>query len=118
MWKSHILNLVADNIYNMYYEAQTVKDLWRALAEKYKIEKSTAKKYAVGRYLNLMTSPFFLKYMTYRQLSMKLLRKRLELMNGSKWPLLLKNYHPLRRIYKKPFGTREMIIPWIAFSAT
>ena len=50
--KSHILNLVADNIYNMYSEARSAKDLWRALDRKYKTEESGAKKYAVGRYLN------------------------------------------------------------------
>eukprot|EP00268_Persea_americana_P062446 TRINITY_DN8006_c2_g2_i1.p1 TRINITY_DN8006_c2_g2~~TRINITY_DN8006_c2_g2_i1.p1 ORF type:complete len:172 (-),score=17.82 TRINITY_DN8006_c2_g2_i1:474-989(-) len=50
--RSHILNLVTDNIYNLYSEARYAKDLWRALDRKYKTEESRAKKYAVGRYLN------------------------------------------------------------------
>ena len=50
--KGHILNLVADNIYSLYSDARTAKELWKALDKKYKTEESGAKKYAVGRYLN------------------------------------------------------------------
>ena len=50
--KGHILNLVADNIYSLYSDARTAKELWKALDKKYKTEESGDKKYAVGRYLN------------------------------------------------------------------
>ena len=52
LYKDRILNQVVDNIYNMYSEARTANDHWRALDKKYKTKEFGAKKYAVGHYLN------------------------------------------------------------------
>lgn len=46
--KSHILNLIADNIYSMCSVARTARELWKALDKKYKTEEFEAKNYAVG----------------------------------------------------------------------
>lgn len=50
--KGHMLNLIVDNIYKLYSNTWTARELWKILDKKYKTEKFGAKKYVVGWYLN------------------------------------------------------------------
>lgn len=50
--RNHIMNGLADSLYNVYIEKKIVKELWESLDRKYKIKDASAKKFIVGHFLD------------------------------------------------------------------
>ncbi|XP_050902474.1 uncharacterized protein LOC127114030 [Lathyrus oleraceus] len=50
--KNHILNSIADDLYDYYSNCKTARQVWETLQKKYDTEEAGAKKYVVSRYLN------------------------------------------------------------------
>ena len=50
--KSHILNNLANDMYDYYINYKTTKHVWEDPQKKYNTEEAGAKKYVVSRYLN------------------------------------------------------------------
>jgi hypothetical protein len=49
--RNHVLNCLADSLYNVYSLKVSSKELWDSLDRKYKTEDAGSKKYIVGRFL-------------------------------------------------------------------
>ncbi|XP_060186796.1 uncharacterized protein LOC132616199 [Lycium barbarum] len=50
--KGYILSALEDDLYNVYSEIETSKELWSALEKKYKIEDACLKKFVVAKFLD------------------------------------------------------------------
>ncbi|KAH0656240.1 hypothetical protein KY285_031122 [Solanum tuberosum] len=50
--KNYILNVLHDDLYNVYSNMKTSKDLWDALEKKYKTEDVGLKKFTVAKFLD------------------------------------------------------------------
>ena len=53
LYRNYVFNGLTDTLYNVYYTKSSVKELWESLDWKYKTEDAGAKKFIVGRFLDL-----------------------------------------------------------------
>ena len=50
--RGHILNALADNLFDLYQNVGTAKNLWETLETKYLTEDVTSKKFLIGQFLS------------------------------------------------------------------
>lgn len=116
-----ILNLVADNIYNIYSDARTARDLQKALNnnERYKTEESGAKKYVVGRYLNfkMVDDKLILPEVHDLQTLVNEIIKGIRVDEQFQVATVIDKLPPTRTYIQKTLGNKRKIIPWNIFSA-
>ena len=67
--KGHILNALSDRLNGLYSDTHSVREIWKALENKYKAEEEGTKKFLISQYIDfkfLMKCLSYHKFMSYK----------------------------------------------------